>query len=166
VAGAGLSLMPVQGPVKTQAVLKGHGFPANTSVSLIWGTQVGSRVSGNGFAPKEQPLATLTVAADGRLEAPLVIPDDLGGNAHAVHQVRGQDAPHVLRDRNQCREHLADVRSRGDAGDDPSEGVGWTDVDNIYVATYDNAYMGYACGFNSQGDVVINFTRRAQWARI
>jgi hypothetical protein len=37
------------------------------------------------------------------------------------------------------------------------KGVGWTDYDNIYVATYDNAYMGYACGFNSQGDVVINF---------
>ena len=43
------------------------------------------------------------------------------------------------------------------------KGVGWTEYDNIYVATYDNAYMGYACGFNSQGDVVINFTasRRA-----
>ncbi|HWW88247.1 MAG TPA: hypothetical protein VNZ26_31835, partial [Vicinamibacterales bacterium] len=38
------------------------------------------------------------------------------------------------------------------------KGVGWTDYDNIYVATYDNAYMGYACGFNSHGDVVINFT--------
>jgi hypothetical protein len=38
------------------------------------------------------------------------------------------------------------------------KGVGWTDVDNIYVATYDNAYMGYACGFNSQGDVIVNFT--------
>jgi hypothetical protein len=37
------------------------------------------------------------------------------------------------------------------------KGVGWTEYDNIYVATYDNAYMGYACGFNSQGDVVINF---------
>lgn len=38
------------------------------------------------------------------------------------------------------------------------KGVGWTDFDNIYVATYDNGYMGYACGFNSQGDVVVNFT--------
>ena len=38
------------------------------------------------------------------------------------------------------------------------KGVGWTEYDNIYVATYDNAYMGYACGFNSHGDVVINFT--------
>ena len=38
------------------------------------------------------------------------------------------------------------------------KGVGWTDYDNIYVATYDNGYMGYACGFNSRGDVVVNFT--------
>ena len=38
------------------------------------------------------------------------------------------------------------------------KGVGWTEYDNIYIATYDNAYMGYACGFNSNGDVVINFT--------
>ena len=37
------------------------------------------------------------------------------------------------------------------------KGVGWTEYDNIYVATYDNAYMGYACGFNTQGDVVIHF---------
>ena len=38
------------------------------------------------------------------------------------------------------------------------KGVGWTEYDNIYIATYDNGYMGYACGFNSRGDVVINFT--------
>jgi hypothetical protein len=38
------------------------------------------------------------------------------------------------------------------------KGVGWTEYDNLYVATYDNGYMGYACGFNSHGDVVINFT--------
>ena len=37
------------------------------------------------------------------------------------------------------------------------KGVGWTEHDNIYVVTYDNAYMGYACGFSSHGDVVINF---------
>ena len=35
------------------------------------------------------------------------------------------------------------------------KGVGWTEYDNIYIANYDNAYMGYACGFNSQGDVKI-----------
>ena len=37
------------------------------------------------------------------------------------------------------------------------KGVGWTEYDNLYAATYDNAYMGYVCGFNSQGDVVMTF---------
>jgi hypothetical protein len=38
------------------------------------------------------------------------------------------------------------------------KGVGWTEYDNILVANYDNAYMGYVCGFNSQGDVEFHFT--------
>jgi hypothetical protein len=36
------------------------------------------------------------------------------------------------------------------------KGVGWTETANIYAIDYDNGYIGYACGFNSQGDVVIN----------
>jgi hypothetical protein len=159
VAGAGLSIMPVQGPVKTRAVLKGHGFPANTSVSLIWGTQAGSRVSGNGFAPKEQQLASLTVAADGTLETPLVIPDDLGG-MHSV-SIRSGDKT-LARAFFALETSVVSISpTSGPAGTPVTihlKGVGWTDVDNIYVATYDNAYMGYACGFNSQGDVIINFT--------
>jgi hypothetical protein len=35
------------------------------------------------------------------------------------------------------------------------KGVGWTQTANIYTLVYDNAYVGYACGFNSQGDVVV-----------
>jgi hypothetical protein len=159
VAGAGLGITPVQGPVKTRAVLKGHGFPANASVSLVWGTQAGSRVSGNGFAPKEQQLATLTVAADGRLETPLVIPDDLGG-MHSV-SIRSGDKT-LARTFFALETSVVSISpTSGPAGTPVTihlKGVGWTDVDNIYVATYDNAYMGYACGFNSQGDVVINFT--------
>ena len=36
------------------------------------------------------------------------------------------------------------------------KGVGWTELDNTLAVTYDNAVMGYACGFNSNGDVTIN----------
>jgi hypothetical protein len=158
VAGAGLSITPVQGPVKTRAVLTGHGFPANASVSLIWGTQAGSRVSGNGFAPKEQHVATLTVAADGRLEAPLLIPEDLGG-MHTL-SIRAGDKT-LARTFFAIETSVVSISpTSGPVGTPVTirlKGVGWTDVDNIYVATYDNAYMGYACGFNSQGDVVINF---------
>ena len=35
------------------------------------------------------------------------------------------------------------------------KGVGWTQLDNTVAVTYDNAYIGYACGFNSNGDVRI-----------
>jgi hypothetical protein len=34
-------------------------------------------------------------------------------------------------------------------------GVGWTETSNIYHLVYDNSYIGYACAFNSQGDVKI-----------
>jgi hypothetical protein len=35
------------------------------------------------------------------------------------------------------------------------KGVGWTQLDNTIAVTYDNSYMGYACGFNSNGDTQI-----------
>jgi hypothetical protein len=158
VTGANLSITPVQGPVHTRAVLKGSGFPANTPVSLIWGTQAGSRVSGHGFAPKETQMTRLTVAADGRLDAPLLIPDDLGG-MHTVSIRSGDRA--LARAFFAIETSAASISpTSGPVGTPVTihlKGVGWTDFDNIYIATYDNAYMGYACGFNSQGDVIINF---------
>jgi len=33
--------------------------------------------------------------------------------------------------------------------------VGWTETANISTVVYDNNYIGYACAFNSQGDVEI-----------
>jgi hypothetical protein len=157
-AGAALSLTPVQGPVGTRAVLKGSGFPANAPVSLVWGTQAGSRVSGNGFAPKEDHLTKIKVAPDGRLDAPFLIPQDLGG-LHTL-SIRSGDKT-LARTFFAIETSIVSISpTSGPAGTPVTihlKGVGWTDFDNIYVATYDNAYMGYACGFNSQGDVVINF---------
>jgi hypothetical protein len=159
VAGATASIDPTQGPVLTRALLKGSGFPANAPASLIWSTQAGSRVTDAGFAPKEIELAKIAVSADGRLSAPVSIPDDLGGQ-HTLSVRSGN--------RTLARAYFAIETSvvsisptSGPAGTPVTihlKGVGWTDYDNIYVATYDNAYMGYACGFNSQGDVVVNFT--------
>jgi len=158
VAGARVSLAPSQGRVQTHATLSGSGFPAG-ALSLVWGTQAGSRVSGNGFAPTEHEIAKAVVGADGRLDVPLTIPDDLGG----MHTLSIRSGGKTL-----ARTFFAIETSvvsisptSGPAGTPVTihlKGVGWTDVDNIYVATYDNAYMGYACGFNSQGDVTINFT--------
>ena len=158
-AGARLAIVPVQGPVNTRALVKGSGFPANTSVSLVWGTQEGSRVSGSGFAPEERELAKLLVAADGHLELPLTIPEDLGG-MHAL-SIRSGDKT-LARAAFAIETSIAGMTPKSGPSGTPVtihlKGVGWTDFDNIYIATYDNAYMGYACGFNSQGDVIVNFT--------
>jgi hypothetical protein len=36
------------------------------------------------------------------------------------------------------------------------KGVGWTQFDNTMAVVYDNNYVGYGCGFNSNGYVVIH----------
>jgi hypothetical protein len=154
-----VNVTPTQGPVKTRASLKVGGLPANAAVSVMWGTWEGSRVSGNGFAPKESELKRLTASADGRIDAALDIPDDLGG----LHTISIRSGDRVV-----AKTHFVIETSivsispaSGPAGTPVTihlKGVGWTDYDNIYIATYDNGYMGYACGFNSKGDVVVNFT--------
>jgi hypothetical protein len=159
VAGAALRLEPSQGPVGTRAVIKGEGFARGDRLRLAWGTSAGSRVSGNGFAPEEHQLGELQVDGEGRIAWPLTIPEDLGG-LHEVALRKGDDL--VARTHFVIETSIVEMTPRsGPAGTPVTihlKGVGWTEYDNIYVATYDNAYMGYACGFNSQGDVVINFT--------
>jgi hypothetical protein len=35
-------------------------------------------------------------------------------------------------------------------------GLGWTQLDNTIAVDYDDSYIGYGCGFNSNGDTVMN----------
>ena len=159
VSGATLALQPTQGPVGTRAVLKATGLTPGERVRVSWQTSVGSRVSGNGFAAEDHALGDMLIGPDGTGEWPLTIPEDLGG-LHALTLMRGAGV--IATAHFAIETSIVDMTPRsGPAGTPVSihlKGVGWTEYDNIYVATYDNAYMGYACGFNSQGDVVINFT--------
>jgi hypothetical protein len=162
IAGATLALKPVQGPAGTRAVLKGEGFGdghSGHSFQLVWQSFVGSRVSGNGFEPRESVIGEVKVGSDGRIEFPLTIPDDLGG----LHGLALRDGERTI-----ALSHFAIETSivgmtpaSGPVGTPITihlKGVGWTEYDNIYVVTYDNAYMGYLCGFNSHGDVMFHFT--------
>jgi hypothetical protein len=101
----------------------------------------------------------ITVGSDGRLETPLLVPEDLGG-MHTLSVMSGDKV--LARTFFAIETSVVSISpTSGPAGTPVTihlKGVGWTDFDNIYVATYDNAYMGYVCGFNSQGDVIINFT--------
>ena len=157
-AGVSAALTPTQGPVGTRATLKGEGFPAGRPLQLAWQTSVGSRVSGEGYGPSETALPPVTVGSDGRLDVAIVVPEDLGG----LHGIAVRDGEQTLaRVFFVIETSIVGIsRTSGPVGMPVTihlKGVGWTEYDNIYVATYDNSYMGYACGFNSQGDVVINF---------
>lgn len=171
-AGVRLMLTPTQGPVGTRAVLKGEGFAPGAPIQLVWETAVGSRVTETGFTPQESAIADITADVSGRIERTVTIPNDLGGlhglalrladaTARSGQAVRREDDL-IARAHFVIETSLVDISPRsGPAGTPVTihlKGVGWTEYDNIYVATYDNAYMGYACGFNSHGDVVINFT--------
>jgi hypothetical protein len=157
--GASLTLTPTQGPVGQPIRLAGSGLKAGAPLQLVWETYVGSRVSGEGFTPKESVVGELKAGPDGRVDSSFTIPDDLGG-LHTLTLKLGDDA--VARAHFAIETSIVEMRpTSGPAGTRVSihlKGVGWTEYDNIFAATYDNAYMGYACGFNSQGDVVINFT--------
>ena len=161
-AGVRLMLAPAQGPVGTRAVLKGEGFAAGAPMRLVWETAVGSRVTDAGFTPQERSIGDITADASGRIDRTVTIPEDLGGLHGVALRLTGARNDLVARTHFVIETSLVDVTPRsGPAGTPVTihlKGVGWTEYDNIYVATYDNAYMGYACGFNSNGDVVINFT--------
>ena len=60
-------------------MLRGEGFAGGSTLQLFWQTYVGSRVSGNGFRPRSERSASVTVGRDGRIDEPVTIPDDLGG---------------------------------------------------------------------------------------
>jgi hypothetical protein len=158
IANANLSLSPTQGSVGTHAVLRGTGFGKPRTLQLVWQTFAGSRVSGNGFEPRESAMQEVQIGNDGQIESPVVIPDDLGG-LHGL-ALREGDKTIALAHFVIETSIVSMTPTSGPVGTPVSihlKGVGWTEYDNIYVATYDNAYMGYACGFNSHGDVVINF---------
>lgn len=156
--GEKLTITPTQGPVGSHAVLRGEGFPKNTSIQLMWQTYVGSRVSGLGFEPQEKSIGQIPVGSDGRFQWGVTIPEDLGG-LHGVALRYGDNV--VGRAFFVIQTSIVSITPKSGPVGTPVtihlKGVGWTEYDNIYTATYDNAYMGYVCGFNSQGDVVFHF---------
>ena len=147
---------PRSGPVGTPAVLRGKGFTAGDTVDLLFYNMKGNRLSSTGFAAYMEELGTVTIGADGRFERRYQIPDHLGGDHRIAARIRDEEvaATTLTVDRTALRLPAGEYR----AGDEilvHLKGVGWTETDNIVSIVYDNSWIGYACGFNSDGDVVI-----------
>ena len=154
---AAVELSSTSGQVLSKVGLTASGLTPGAPVDLAWSTVVGNRVNCTGtcwsFVSLSLGRATATPA--GTINSPVTIPDGLGG-WHVVQvsqggQVKAQIPYYVKR----SFVSMPKVVKAGQPFVVELKGVGWTQLDNTVAVTYDNSYVGYACGFNSNGDVKI-----------
>jgi hypothetical protein len=145
---------PAFSPIDRPVVTVGTGFDPGKTYQLNWSSLTGNRIIGH-WEEASRTIAEARSDASGRLEFRYKTPDDLGGDHTLWVDKNGSKVtgsywvvPSAL---------PLDV-TRGPVGTTFKihlKGVGWTETANIFTVVYDNAHTGYACGFNSQGDVEI-----------
>ena len=146
---------PVFSGVGQPIAVRGEGFEPGKSYVLNWSRVTGNRMTGAGWEESSKAVAEGRADSSGRVDFRFDTPDDLGG-AHGLwvdvgvgkkigsHWIKATALPLNV--------------ARGPVGTTFAihlKGVGWTETSNIYHVVYDNSYIGYACAFNSQGDVEI-----------
>ena len=154
--GPRIALDHGSGTVGSPIAVRGEGFPAGAEVELTWSTVTGNRISGAGWEEVERSLATVQADDAGAFALTLDTPDDLGGG-HTLRAVAG-GAEASVRYVITPSAFLVEPQVVEPGGDITItiKGVGWTETANIYTLLLDNGYVGYGCGFNSQGDVTIH----------
>lgn len=154
-AGPRVSVSPNVVVVGANITVSGAGFAPDTLLSLTWSTRQGNNLFG--YQLVNRPLRNVTSAPDGSFSFEMVVPPDLGG----IHYI---SAGNLTRNSNATLflERSASISStQGPAGTNiviKLLGVGWDYNTNIIAADYDNSYVGYACGFSSNGNVTIDIT--------
>ena len=165
VGKASASLSSTSGPVLSKVDVSASGLTPSVPVSLVWSTVVGNRVncSGTCWSFVSVPLGNGTASADGTLRSTVEVPDGLGG-WHVIQVLQGGDVmaqvPYFVK-----RSVVGFTALKVKAGRPFTihlKGVGWTQLDNTIAVDYDNSYIGYGCGFNSNGDVVLNLVATGQ----
>ena len=156
---ASASVSSSSGQILSKVDVSARGLTPNQPVDIVWSTVVGNRVncSGTCWSFVSVPLGKGTAAADGTLKSSVQIPDGLGG-WHEIQLLQGgttmAQAPYFV------KRSIAGISAiRLKAGQPFTihlKGLGWTQLDNTIAVDYDNSYIGYGCGFNSNGDVVLN----------
>jgi hypothetical protein len=131
------------------------GLKPGQTYKLNWTKVVGNRMSGQGWEEISNPVSEAKADASGKIEFSFKTPDDLGGY-HGLWVDTG-GAKKIGTQFIKPTALPLDV-TRGPVGTKFTihlKGWGWTETGNITHMVYDNAYTGYACAFNSQGDIEI-----------
>ncbi len=154
------TLASTMGPVGTKVALAASGLTSPAPVSLVWSTVVGNRVdcASTCWIFASTPLGTATPAG-GAVQTSITVPDGLGG-WHVVQLMQnGQlvaQIPFYVQESIVGQGVSSLVVREGQSFTIHLKGVGWTQLDNTVGVDYDNSYVGYGCGFNSDGDVVLH----------
>jgi len=144
------------GTVGSPVTVFGRGFAAGANVSVTWSTVIGNRVGGSGWDESTGDVFQVTAGADGTFESAWTVPDDLGGPHRLGATVGGAAlAETSLTITPSIVSAVTATAAQGSEILIHLKGVGWTETANIYNLVYDNGFLGYVCGFNSQGDVLI-----------
>jgi hypothetical protein len=155
-----VKLASTSGPVDTSVGLSASGIKGNGTVQLVWSTVVGNRINCHGvcWSFVSQQLGDAKPSS-GSLTTTIKIPDGLGG-WHVVELEQGgkvlAQVPYYVEESIVGNGVSPLVMKEGQPFTVHLKGVGWTQLDNTVAVDYDNSYVGYGCGFNSNGDVVLN----------
>ncbi len=154
-----LEIAPDRCIAGTRSRIAGRRLPPWTNVTLKWWTTVGNRITGGGYEDHAETLAVVRTDDDGCFTLDFKVPDDLGGQ-HRVDAVvedilLGSVGMVVL----PSLASFGPRRARaGEKLNIHLKGLGWTTYDNTYTVVYDNAHIGYVCGFSTNGDVRFELT--------
>ena len=137
-------------------VVSGAGFEPGKTYTLNWNTVVGNRMTGRGWEEVARPIAEAKADAAGRAEFRFKVPDDLGGVHNLWVDVGGGRRSRAPTGscRPRCRSTWRAGRPAPPSASISRASAG-SETANIYTVVYDNATSGYACAFNSQGDIEI-----------
>ena len=156
---------PAFSGVNEPVTVRGEGFAPDENLKLHWSRVIGNRMSGRGWQEATDVIAEGRADSQGRAEFRFNVPDDLGGShTLSVESTRGKQTGNFW---------IKPTALPLDVGRGPVgttfrihlKGVGWSETANIVHVVYDNSYIGYACAFNSQGDIelILQATGEPGW---
>jgi hypothetical protein len=151
-----------RGPVHSKVTVSATGFSTTTPVHVLWSTVVGSRVNCKGicWAFVSQTIGTATPSASGKLSTTVHVPGVSLGGWHVIQLVQGKnvmaEVPYYIEASIVGKGVSSLVVREGASFTIHLMGIGWTQLDNTVAVDYDNSYIGYGCGFNSNGNTILN----------
>jgi hypothetical protein len=146
---AELSITPQSGPSGTSVFLRGEGFPAETTVDLVWYRHEGHHMKGNSITAKPAPevLPSAETGADGTFQVEAEIPVGQGGTRPIAAVVDGTTLALTGFVVQPAIERFEPTS--GPVGTDIEielSGIGWTAYENQPFFLYDNKPLGIVSG--------------------